>query len=515
LRPVEGKEEHRLMVTDQHSEIERKYDVPLDAMVPGLFSLPGVDRVAPPDEVELDAMYFDTADLALAGAGITLRRRTGGADAGWHLKLPVSADTRGEVRRPLEEGHGEPPAELLDCVRAFVRDHPVAPVMSLGNRRVVHRLLDADGATLAEVCDDQVSAHSRLDGAPPVQWREWEVELGDGTALLDSVEALLLEAGACPATSSSKLARALGGRLPGPAPRRGKKMRRNDSTGVLLTEYLTEQVSRLKQEDLRLRVGDAEGVHQMRIAARRLRSALATYRDVLAPGSAEGLRSELQWLGGVLAPARDAQVMRERLGGLVRLQPAELVLGAVAHRIDDELGARFRSGRSDAELALAGKRYFRLLDRLDAFTNAPPFSQAARQPVRPGGGCAGCCRPISSGSGRGIAQSSLLPRTSWISPTMRSARQRNGSATRPRPRGRCSASEPSDWGPGRNASNRCSADTRTRWSRVPPSARSGSARISTERTASPSADCTRSSRHGRPSSNGSTHPCWSGYSPAR
>ncbi|WP_245916926.1 CYTH and CHAD domain-containing protein [Nocardioides gansuensis] len=373
------------MVADQHTEVERKYDVPPGARVPELTSVPEVDRVAPADEVELDATYFDTAGLALARAGITLRRRTGGADAGWHLKLPVSADIRSEVRRPLEEGHGGAPAELLEYVRAFVRDQEVAPVMSVRNRRVVHRLLDAEGRTLAELCDDHVTAQHPADGSPPGHWREWEVELVDGTDLLEPVETLLLNAGARPAGSSSKLARALGERLPGPTGRsRATRPGRNDATGVLLTEYLSEHVSRLKQEDLRLRAGDDEGVHQMRIAARRLRSALATYRDVLAPGSAEGLRAELKWLGGVLAPARDAQVLRERLGELVRHQPAELVLGPVPQRIDNELGASFRTGRSEAELALAGKRYFRLLDRLDTFTSAPPFSEAAQQPIRRG-----------------------------------------------------------------------------------------------------------------------------------
>jgi len=384
LWPVEDEEEHLLMVTGQHTEIERKYDVPPDARVPELTCLPEVDRVAPADEVELDATYFDTADLALARDGITLRRRTGGADAGWHLKLPVSTDIRNEVRRPLEEGHGEAPAELLEYVRAFVRDHEVAPVMSLRSHRVVHRLLDGDGRTLAELCDDRVTAQ-HPDGSPPEHWREWEVELVDSTTLLEPVEALLLKAGAGSAAWDSKLARALGGRLPSPTgPPPAKRLRRNDATGVLLTEYLSEQVARLKQEDLRLRAGDTEGVHQMRIAARRLRSALGTYRDVLAPGSAEGLRADLKWLGGVLGPARDAQVLRDRFGELVRRQPTELVLGAVAQRIDDELGARVRSGWSEAELALAGQRYFRLLDRLDAFTSAPPFSEAAEEPVRRG-----------------------------------------------------------------------------------------------------------------------------------
>lgn len=370
------------MGAEQHTEIERKYDVPVDVPVPELHVLPDVARVTPPETIELEATYFDTPSLALARAGMTLRRRTGGADAGWHLKLPLSKDRREEMRLPLVEQQEEVPAELLDRVRAFVRDHPVAPVTLLRNRRVVHRLLGADGATLAEVCDDHVTAESRPDGATAQQWREWEVELVEGAStILDAVETLMLEAGASPAASSSKLARALGDRVPQVRPPSKKRLARG-STGELLSAYLSKHVSRLQQEDLQLRSGDTEGVHQMRIAARRLRSALTTYRPVLEPGSTDVVRAELKWLGGVLAEARDAQVMRERLSRLLDTQPVELVLGPVARRIDDEMDARFKSGRADADLALGSERYFRLLDQLDALCAAPGFADAAGRPVR-------------------------------------------------------------------------------------------------------------------------------------
>src|SRR5688572_28109878 len=36
---------------------------------------------------ELQAIYFDTPQGTLQRLGVTLRRRTGGADAGWHLKV--------------------------------------------------------------------------------------------------------------------------------------------------------------------------------------------------------------------------------------------------------------------------------------------------------------------------------------------------------------------------------------------------------------------------------------------
>lgn len=364
------------MAAEEHTEIERKYDVAADVAVPALDSLPGVDQVAAAQEVRLAATYFDTPGLALARAGMTLRRRTGGEDAGWHLKLPLSKDHRTEVRLPLGDDD-DVPVELLSRVRAVVRDRPVAPVATLRNRRVLRLLQDADGATLAEFCDDNVTAELP-DEATAERWREWEVELVDGEApLLGEAHTLLVRSGGRPAVRSSKLARALGTRLP-VVQRPSKKQLRKGSTGQLLTAYLEKHLTRLEQEDLRLRTGDVEGVHQMRIAARRLRSALTTYRDVLRPGAADGLREELKWLGGVLAEARDAQVLGERLGRLVRTQPATLVLGPVAQRLTDEMGGRFRSGRADADRALDSERYFRLLDRLEAFVAEPPLSDAAR-----------------------------------------------------------------------------------------------------------------------------------------
>ena len=71
-------------------EIERKYDVAADAAVPPLAGVGPVAGVDEPVTVQLEAVYHDTADLALARRGVTLRRRVGGQDSGWHLKRPVT-----------------------------------------------------------------------------------------------------------------------------------------------------------------------------------------------------------------------------------------------------------------------------------------------------------------------------------------------------------------------------------------------------------------------------------------
>jgi CHAD domain-containing protein len=74
-------------------------------------------------------------------------------------------------------------------------------------------------------------------------------------------------------------------------------------------------------------------------------------------------------------------VARERLLGILREQPAELVLGPVAARIDDELRTAFRTARARADEQLAGPRYFGLLERLEAFVVRPPVAAAGEEPV--------------------------------------------------------------------------------------------------------------------------------------
>ena len=102
------------MVTDTR-EIEMKYEAGPETVLPPLEDLPRVASEAAPDEVKLEAEYYDTADLRLLRAGVTLRRRRGGKDAGWHLKLPGrAADPPGDTdaagpRRPDRPGRTGPP----------------------------------------------------------------------------------------------------------------------------------------------------------------------------------------------------------------------------------------------------------------------------------------------------------------------------------------------------------------------------------------------------------------------
>jgi CHAD domain-containing protein len=120
----------------------------------------------------------------------------------------------------------------------------------------------------------------------------------------------------------------------------------------------------------------------MRVATRRLRSALATYRPVVDREAGDQLRAELKWVAGELGRARDAEVLRERLTALVADEPAELVMGRVVGTIDDHLRSVYKEAREQALEALESERYFRLLDALDALLTAPPLVGEPRKAAK-------------------------------------------------------------------------------------------------------------------------------------
>ena len=188
------------------NETEAKYDAPASVALPGLDDLPQVAGTSGPDEEQLEAEYYDTGDLRLIRAGITLRRRRGGHDAGWHLKLPAGPDTRREIRLPLGRPGGRVPRELAALVRVHTRGERLQPIARVTTRRQRLILLDESGTSLAEVAEDDVSARTLGGPTTESRWHEVEVELtGGGRRLLKAADELLRRDGLRPAGRSAKL----------------------------------------------------------------------------------------------------------------------------------------------------------------------------------------------------------------------------------------------------------------------------------------------------------------------
>lgn len=372
-------------MTSEHLEIERKYEVAPDLPWVDLSALPGVGSLAEPKEKLLDATYFDTDTLALIRAGITLRRRTGGSDAGWHLKLPAADGARTEFGEPLGD-ESSAPASLVDRIRVFVRDHELHPVAGIKSRRTVYKVLGEDGAVLAEAADDVVTATGRSGSgsADLTQWREWEVELVDGPAeLIDAADELVRAAGATPSPFPSKLAQALDRRLAElPVRPEFNGLTPASPARDVVHAHLAEQVDAIIAWEPKVRTDEYDAVHTMRVATRRLRSALATFRPLLDRTRTDPLRDELKWIASELGGARDAEVLRERLLASIAQEPGELVLGPIASRVGTELQADHRKAHAELVVAMGSTRYYRLLDSLDELAAEPPFTEEGDRKAR-------------------------------------------------------------------------------------------------------------------------------------
>ena len=302
--------------------------------------------------------YHDTEDFRLAPHGVTLRHRVEGGTGLWQLKLP-----RGSARLELEVAGqaSRPPAELVELVPAYLRGRQLVPVARLRTRRETIR---ANGA---EIVDDSVSV---LKGQRVARrFREIEIELvgGDERDLRRLVKEMRRSGAIEQETLRPKLHHA----LDLPAPVQALTIENDTSPGLALAAALGREYRALLIHDPGTRRGvDAEDLHQLRVATRRLRAFLRAAGVLVEQEWAVSLREELGWLGGHLGPARDLDVMLDRLCSEVAAlgDDGEAASGLLV-ALDGERAAAYL----DVVEVLSDARYFALLERLEGAA-APPLS---------------------------------------------------------------------------------------------------------------------------------------------
>ncbi len=368
-------------------EVERKY------RVHGLFRLPPFDlpkghRLGAPRSMALAAVYFDTPDLRLARSRVTLRRRTGGADEGWHLKLPLGGEAREELVLPLAAGQESPPEELADLVLALARSCPLEAVATLRTERNEYPVIDSNDTDVASLTDDSVSV---LDGDRAVaRFRELEIELSGalspsaGPDLLDEIGAVLVSAGAVPGGTLSKVGRALGPLASAPADVEiPGRVRRNDPARMGVAAHVALNTRALLRNDVAVRRDLEDSVHQMRVAARRLRSGLKVFGPLLEADRTTPLRGELAWLAAVLGEARDGEVLRDRLlndlDELLADQALQVDVTSTKRLVRGSFAKDMSGARTRVLAALKSDRYLALLDSLVLICRELPTTEAAEQ----------------------------------------------------------------------------------------------------------------------------------------
>ena len=369
-----------MLTTDTPVERELKLEADLDFELPDLSGLAGEPERLPTQE--LRTSYFDSADFRLWRQGMTLRVRFGGGPdqdrAIWTLKH-TQRDDGPTLDRTEESWAGDAhhiPVEVTDLVRGVVRRASLEKVADLvtTRRRLLFRA--PDGSPSVELADDTVTVVS--GGRDGMRFRQLELELREGHAVPDVLVRRLRQAGARP-EREPKLAKAID--LPVAEEPLGGKPRLAD----VIRDRLAGLLGDLLDNDVMLRrnasMPSIDAVHDARVATRRLRSDLKTFRKALDPLWVEHTRSELEWLGMLLGRVRDVDVLAPKL----KAEPGD--------RTSDSDGkAVLRSGlthqrrvasRELAE-ALGSPRYLDLLDRLHAASRVPPFSSdgLAYEPAR-------------------------------------------------------------------------------------------------------------------------------------
>jgi CHAD domain-containing protein len=337
----------------------------------------GVETDAKP-ELQLTATYLDTDDLRLTRWGVSLRHRT---NDGWTVKLPRGGNGMSLVRDELvfAGDAGRPPPATLDLLGGFLRTATVRSQVRLRTVRRQTTLVAGDGG-VADVVDDDVAV---LDGRRIVaRFRELEVEITDERqlALLEAVVARLREAGAGAPDATPKVVRALGPRALQPPELELAELGADATVADVVRRAISASVERLIRHDPVVRLDtDPEGVHQARVATRRLRSDLRTFGPLLDQGWVESLREELGWLAGSLGAVRDRDVllmrMRQRLAGL----PPEDAKGG--GRILATLEADRERAYGELMGTVRSERYPTLLDRLIEAANAPALGPESDRPA--------------------------------------------------------------------------------------------------------------------------------------
>jgi CHAD domain-containing protein len=308
-----------------HTEVEWQFaalDVrPIARWLEGT-AIPGYSVTAAGTKALRDT-YFDTADWRLHRAGFTCRVRDKKDGPELTLKSMAEAKdgvrSRREMTEPVETS--EPaalraaPGPCGEAVRSVAGRHELAPLFTLNQVRRVYRLDDDEGE-VAEIAVDETSIPVGVEDVP-VKLARVEVEVVEGgfDRARRFVDVLVAACGLQPAgTSKFEAALLATGQHPELPLQLGVTgVREGMTVGEVAFAVMRKHFGAFLANEAGTRLGeDIEALHDMRVAARRLRAAMQAFRPFLPP-RIQRFRDELGWVARALGDVRDLDVQLERM----------------------------------------------------------------------------------------------------------------------------------------------------------------------------------------------------------
>ena len=394
-------------MSDRPHEIELKLRIPA-AAAERVLRHPAVlgSKRARARTTRLSSVYFDTPDRRLAGAGVALRLRQAGRDWLQTVKGPATAGSGGGLneriecewrlsrasRRPRLDLQGLSSTPFARTLEKATRHAPLAPLFVTRVERTTLPLRFADGTT-ALLCLDRGVVHAgeragRGVAREPIVEVELELQSGDATRLFDLALALCDD---LPIAVETRSKAERGYDLV--APRRANAVHA-EKVAVPARATAAEAMAAILRSCLRQVEANGEGVrtrrdpewvHQMRVGARRLRSALALLRRALPAEALQPLESELRWLAKVLGRMRDLDVFASDTLATIASAAQRVDAGGLDAPIE-VLGNRTRTlsadARRDARQAIDSPRFARLLLAVGRLAGAPLLdAQVLQQPA--------------------------------------------------------------------------------------------------------------------------------------